>query len=240
MKGRFEWWENFLQCLKQALCLRGRQLAGFLSNIFYQDPGTGNLRAKVGYLKMIPNIPEAKGILKGFVQFERELIAQLGIPALEWESDWLGRWAWAKDIDFDPGSLALENGQEVTQLELARHQLQRFLDFHSIQISELSWGFAQDLRPLHSLEELHTPRDFASLHHAQGRKILTAPYVDYGTLGTPAEMEIGKAFMLADYRPNPDQANTVIQSDGVSVSDRAMPNWFGVLLPSPLTTQRRK
>ncbi len=112
----------------------------------------------------------------------------------------------------------------VSVLELARKNLERFLARYSLRVEDLMLNG----RLISSVEELTRPIHFALLRHKDGLKITLQPLIGDGFLGEPAAMDVGKAFMVADYE---DVSQGAISVGDNTYSAEAMPSWIGARVP---------
>ena len=111
-------------------------------------------------------------------------------------------------------------GPAIKLPELARRNFARFLNLHGLTAQDLTLRG----RPLASLQDLRTPDDFASVIQRKNKKLTIQPFV-LGVLQPPAALDVGKAFMLADYRPQ--GGRFVLSMARTKFSTTAMPYWNG-------------
>ncbi len=155
---------------------------------------------------------------------KKEVYPVVGVTQETLKADHAGRYVWAKQgFQFDPTYWYKDDngkGDLLRLHELARRNFARFLRLHRLKVEDL----ALRGRPLSSLDQLQTPDDFASVVHRGGKKLTIEPYV-LGVLEPATAMDIGKAFMLTDYRPH--EGPYVLSKARTMFSTTAMPYWNG-------------
>lgn len=156
------------------------------------------------------------GIARNFLDFLRsDIYAQVPVTRETLKADYVGRYVWAKlGFKFSKSYWLKENksGPALKLWEMARANLRRFLIIHNIKESDLSC-------PINMLKD---PIDFAQL---KATKKVTSCVLDGADfLSNPVEMEIGKAFMLGDYRPS---GQHIISMSRAHLSNIHMPYWNG-------------
>jgi len=205
-----------------------RPVAFWGSTIAKSDDG--KLIAVLDYVKTNLEDPALAGYGKSYFPFYSKLIHTLGISEERLEADWLGRLVWAQQgFLFDPSYDGFtQNGKRISQLSLVQNNFRRFLAYHQIDFSDLRWV---DKRGKHSvissISEIKRPADFLRLAH-KDRKVLVRPYIDYNKLDAPLLLDVGRAFLLFDYRPDGSESVIVGQAGKPLLSDKAMPIWVGV------------
>lgn len=181
-------------------------------------------------IKMNLSKIEGKGIANEFIPFIAKKLSALGFSRLYLEADWLGRIVWAKkNFEFDPETFCFKNGQPISQISLARENLDRFLNANRLDITDLEIVSGSEKRRLTSLSELNSIQDFVNLTHVNGHKLKIRPYIDENTLGEPTEYDIGLAFSLSLYEPRAEQTLNLVGIIGDPISDQALFSWKGFL-----------
>ena len=178
--------------------------------------------------------PKVHGIADALLDFRAfDLDPALGVQRETIKADTAGRYIWAtKGFQFDPKYYYYDvDGKTYKTSEIARRNLARFLKKHRIPVAKLILHGS----PVAALDELRTPADFAELRHKDGKTIRLRPLVSQGThdeeiLGDEADLPVGKAFMLASYRPAPAPPYVLSQGGpfrGQKFAPDAMPWWNG-------------
>lgn len=195
---------------------------------------SGKIQPYLEMIKVDTSKPEIKGLAAKLIPSISEHLQKSGYSRLDLEADWMGRLVWAKNgFDFDSDIMFLRGGEKISQLDLARENLKRFLDAHNLKITDLEIKSASGNRAVSSVEDLKTPLDFIDLIHSEGKKITIRPYVGEGVFEEASEQSVGSAFALTDYSPRKDQSVKIIGADGDPLSDQALFNWQGVLRLHP-------
>jgi len=179
-------------------------------------------------------LPETKGISTYTRDFiDANFYSKMGIRKERFRADYIGRYAWAKQgYSFDT-STYFWLGQRFKSprkkpLELVRANLNRFLKLHKIKISDLVIrNPGKPEREVKKITDLESPADFAYLFHFTGKTIRVSPLISENTLGSPANMPIGKAFMLSDPRAQPGEPY-ISSPMGTRFSDHSMPRWYAI------------
>lgn len=185
----------------------------------------GELESHIAGVYFDRSDPDLTGIAPAVLGFLSEKIyPAAGVSRETLKADHAGRYVWAKQgFQFDPSYWFKDvggTGPAIKLPELARRNFARFLGAHRVAAGDLILRG----RPLASLEDLRTPEDFASVKHRGGKRLHIRPFVS-GVLQPPAALDVGKAFMLADYRPQ--EGNFVLSKAGTKFSATAMPYWNG-------------
>lgn len=168
--------------------------------------------------------PALTGIAPAMLRFLRESVyPPLGVAKETLKADHAGRYVWAKaGFRFDPTYWFKDEGGKgpaIKLAELARRSFARFLKRNGLKPGDL----ALRGKPLASLDELETPDDFASVVDRRGRALTVRPFV-LGEEQAPADLDVGKAFMLGDYRPG---KGFVLSMARTKFAVDAMPYWNG-------------
>lgn len=181
------------------------------------------------------DVEALRGISTTLKPYFDRLNQALGVAREFLEADWIGRLVWANYYDIDETHSYIEDGQRLSTLEVLHRNFERFLTWHGLRLCDLDLAAPAGKLPLTHLAQLTSPGDFARVEHRHGTLVEVEVLLD----DPPRQVErqslpVGKAFMLADFTPSPD--NTVELIDGYygeRLSDRAMPYWFGVKHASP-------
>ena len=201
-----------------------RSPVGSFSAIIRRDR-SGELESHIASVYFDRSDPRLKGVAPAALGFlKNEVYPKLGVAKETLKADHAGRYVWAKQgYQFDPNYWFKDlggKGPAIKLPELARRNFGRFLKLHDLKPTDLSLRG----KPLASLDELQTPDDFASVVHRKGKKLTLQPFV-LGILQPAAAMDVGKAFMLADYRPK--GGRFVLSMARTKFNDAAMPYWNG-------------
>lgn len=185
----------------------------------------GELESHIGAVYFDRADPRISGIAPAMLRFLKdEVYPVVGVTRETLKADHAGRYVWAKQgFQFDPTYWFKDvggRGPPIKLPELARRNFARFLNLHGLAIQDL----ALHGRPLASLEELQSPDDFASVTHRRSKKLTIQPFI-LGVLQPFAALDVGKAFMLADYRPQ--GGRFVLSMARTKFSPTAMPYWNG-------------
>lgn len=198
--------------------------AGYFSVLIKRDKSAG-LKAEVHSVYFDRADAALAGMAPAILEFlRRDVYPGLGVVKETLKADHAGRYVWAKQgFQFEPTYWFKDDngkGQAIRLAELARRNFARFMQANGLKISDLELAG----RPVASLEDMKTPNDFASVVHRRRKKLRTRPFV-LGALQEPADLDVGKAFMLGDYRPR--DGNYVLSKAGTKFSTTAMPYWNG-------------
>ncbi|MBI3017297.1 MAG: hypothetical protein HYY62_04810 [Deltaproteobacteria bacterium] len=213
---------------------------GVWSSTLTKCPEKG-LFANSDYMKINPNAKEARGISEVFHKwYTEQFLKPIGVVRERVIANWTGRLVWARlGYQFDesvtpivfyeetsPGEWTRRNSI-VSQIELVRDNLRRFLKLHNIDEQELAIRTGNNMERINSIDDLASPEDFVNLIHINGKTISIKPHLDEEVIGKTVSLPIGKAFALQTSTPQEDQRNRFTVR-GQSVSDHAMPTWVGV------------
>lgn len=191
------------------------------------EPLKQNRHPYLDFIKLDTADPATRGMGTYFTEYIGQFLKSKGYPALFLEADWAGRGFWAKvGFDFDAAYVFKVNGQTRTQLEVARENLQRFVEYHGFTLNDLALRGPPET-PITGLDQLKRADDFLNVVLTGNRKVKVKPYLDEDVLSPEVEMDLGSAFMQQDYRPRPDQSLKIEAYDDDFVSDIAMPYWKG-------------
>lgn len=155
-------------------------------------------------------------IAKDFLAFLcSDVYSKVPVTKETLKADYVGRYVWAKlGFKFAKNYWLKEskNSPALKLWEIARANLKRFLAVHNINESDLS-------SPIDALKD---PIDFAQLRATKKVKSVILDGTNF--LSDLVEMEVGKAFMLGDYRPSNQY---IISMSRAHLSNIFMPYWNG-------------
>jgi hypothetical protein len=197
----------------------------------YPKRSSGNIQPYFEIIKLDTANAAGKGIAAELIPFMGQQIKKSGLDRLDLDADWMGRVVWAKrGFKFDPDVYHLRNGEKISQVDLARENLGRFLDANDMKLEELQTLSASgELIPVTSMNQLKEPLDFINLVHKDGKKVKVRKYVDQGKYDPEVEESVGTAFSLGPSLRREGQKLEIIGTDDVQISDQALFNWMGVL-----------
>jgi hypothetical protein len=157
------------------------------------------------------------GIARDFLTFLRDQVYNVvGVKREQLKADYVGRYVWARlGFKFDKSYWYKDNGQgkAVKLWEMAQLNLGRFLAANEMGVEDLGV----------KLEDLREPNDFAEL---QGSRKVPIQVMDgTGYLCDSAELEVGKAFLLGDYRRSGGEY--ILSRARAKLSPIFMPYWNG-------------
>lgn len=156
------------------------------------------------------------GIARNFLDFLRSNVyTQVSVTRETLKADYVGRYVWAVlGFKFSKSYWLKESktGPALKLWEMAQLNLKRFLDMHNIDQNTLS----------RSINSLTDPIDFAQLKSTKKVKSVILDGTNF--LSDLVEMEVGKAFMLGDYRPSNQY---IISMSRAHLSNIFMPYWNG-------------
>lgn len=169
-----------------------------------------------------PRLSRIAPAILGFLK--NEIYPVVGSPTEMLKANHAGRYVWAKQkFQFSPADRFTDvggKGPAIGLPELARRNFSRFIQLHGVAVQNLSLRG----RALSSLRDLRTPDDFASVVHRNNRTLTIRPFM-LGARQPAIALPVGKAFMLADYRPQGGRFVTSLA--GPKYSATAMPPWNG-------------
>ncbi|MBI2646778.1 MAG: hypothetical protein HYW85_07125, partial [Deltaproteobacteria bacterium] len=150
------------------------------------------LFANSDYMKINPNAKEARGISEVFHKwYTEQFLKPIGVVRERVIANWTGRLVWARlGYQFDesvtpivfyeetsPGEWTRRNSI-VSQIELVRDNLRRFLKLHNIDEQELAIRTGNNMERINSIDDLASPEDFVNLIHINGKTISIKPHLD--------------------------------------------------------------
>ncbi|MBF0299571.1 MAG: hypothetical protein HQK51_12675 [Oligoflexia bacterium] len=207
---------------------------GYFARTLQKSDKDKKVFSYLDFIKMSPTFLEGKGITKSFIPFfEKEIFAKNAVKYEILEADWIGRLVWGEyGYKFKEDAYYLKNGQKIAALAFIQECFQNFLNKHKIPIEKLIIiDKAGNKKKITKVSDLQTPLDFVRLTHEDGTKVEIDTYIDFGVRGSKSKYDVGKAFLLGDYRKTSEDLDTIILPTYPDIhlsNSSAMPNWMGI------------